>query len=255
MDFKEIKGIKHYLFDNLEEFKSFYPDKEILGNWRDSRQNDWAYTDDMQICQILKHSKIYDDFAQGNKTLIRTVCGTYIAERDNMKMIGADGIPDNIYAFAKTFKSRNRYRKENKEKTKEMLFAKYVAKGNNVATAFKKVYKNANNKSYISKKTNELLNKKSVMNMIKENIKEILHEEGVSAKWIVQQYKEIIADSRRDADKLRSLEALSKISGLFETEKKTEQVTVWGAHMFNKEQQELLNGKTPELLEHQEKEE
>ena len=91
--------------------------------------------------------------------------------------------------------------------------------------------------------------------MIKENIKEILHEEGVSAKWIVQQYKEIIADSRRDADKLRSLEALSKISGLFETEKKTEQVTVWGAHMFNKEQQELLNGKTPELLEHQEKEE
>tara|TARA_R100001163_G_C5061484_1_gene198402 strand:+ start:156 stop:923 length:768 start_codon:yes stop_codon:yes gene_type:complete len=255
MDFKEIKGIKHYLFDNLKEFKAFYPKLEVSGNWRDSRQNDWAYTDDMQICQILKRSNIYDDFSQKNKTLIRTVCGTYIAERANMKMIGADGIPANIYAFSKTFKSHNQYVKNNKKETKEMLFAKYVAKGSDIVSAFKKVYKNANNKSYISKKTNELLNKKSVRKMIDENIKEILQDEGVSSRWIVQEYKRIISDSRRDSDKLRSLEALSKIAGLFNAEKKTEQVTVWGSHMFNQEQQELLNGEKPKLLAHEEKEE
>ena len=255
MDFKEIKGIKHFLYDNAEEFKAFNPKDEIKGNWRECRQGDWAYTDDMQVCQILKRSDIYDDFSQKNKTLFRTVCGTYIAERQNMKMIGADGIPDNIYAFSKTFKSHNQYQKDNKKKTKELLFAKYVAKGDGVTDAFKKVYKNAKNDSYISRKTNELLNKKSVYNMINENIKEILSEEGVSAKWIIQQYKEIIADSRRDSDKLRSLEALTKIAGLFEQEKKTEQITVWGSHMFNKEQQEILGNKEPELLEHHEKEE
>ena len=91
--------------------------------------------------------------------------------------------------------------------------------------------------------------------MIDENIKEILQDEGVSSRWIVQEYKRIISDSRRDSDKLRSLEALSKIAGLFNAEKKTEQVTVWGSHMFNQEQQELLNGKKPELLAHEEKEE
>lgn len=255
MDFKEIKGIKHYLFDNLKEFKAFNPDKEVLGSWRDGRQSDWVYTDDMQVCQILKHSDIYDDFAQNNKTLIRTVCGTYIAERDNMKMIGADGIPKNIYAFSKTFKSHKQYQQTNKKKTKELLFAKYVAKDKDIVSAFKKVYKNAKNKSYISRKSNELLNKKSVFNMINENIKEVLSEESVSARWLIQQYKAIITDSRRDSDKLRSLEALSKIAGLFESEKKTEQITVWGSHMFNSEQKELLGDKSPELLEHREKEE
>ena len=29
MDFKEIKGIKHYLYDSLKEFKSFNPEKEF----------------------------------------------------------------------------------------------------------------------------------------------------------------------------------------------------------------------------------
>lgn len=255
MDFKEIKGIKHYLYDSEEEFKALNPDGKIKGNWRECRQGDWAYTDDGQVCQILKHSDIYDDFAQKNKTLIRTVCGTYIAERRNMKMIGADGIPANIYAFSKTFKSHNQYQKDNKKKTKELLFAKYVAKGDGVTDAFKKVYKKANSKEYISRKSNELLNKKSVYNMIKENIEEILSEEGISAKWIVQQYKDIIVESHRDSDKLRSLEALAKMRGLFETEKKTEQITVWGSHMFNKEQQQILGNKEPELLEHHEKEE
>ena len=148
MDFNEKKVIKHYLYDSLTEFKAFNPNKEVLGNWRECRQSDWVYTDDMQVCQILKSSAIYDDFTQTNKTLIRTVCGTYIAERGNMKMIGADGIPKNIYAFSKTFKSRNQYRTTNKKKTKEMLFAKYVAKGDDVVSSFKKVYKKANNKSF-----------------------------------------------------------------------------------------------------------
>ncbi len=252
MDFKDIKGIRHFLYDSIKEFKALKPNTPIKGSWRICEEGDWCTTDDEHVCQILKHSKIYDDFSQKNKTLIRTVCGTYIAERNTMKMIGADGIPDNIYSFAKTFKSRDNYRKDRKGELKEHLFAKYVAKGNDVVTAFKKVYTGANNKSYISRKTNELLKKESVRMAIDKETELILSEEGVTPRWIIEKYKLIVDLSERDSDKLRSLEALAKMSGLFDTQTKKEQVTVWAG--FSEEQQKVLNGGKKEIIGHVESE-
>ena len=245
MEFKEIKGIKHFLYDSVKEFEAFRPNEEIKGNWRECYEGNWALTDDMHVCQILKRSPIFDEVSRKNKTLIRTVCGTYIAERYTMKMLGEHGIPDNIYAFARTFKSKNRYQKDNKGEIKEVLFAKYVARGSDVVSAFKKVYKGANNKSYISKKTNELLKKESVVNMVKKEVELILKNEGVTPEWIIERYKQIVDLSERDTDKLRSLEALSKMSGLFDTEKKTEQISVGFAGFLEPGQKELLDeGKT-----------
>ena len=67
-------------------------------------------------------------------------------------------------------------------------------------------------------------------------------------------YKDIASISDRDSDRLRSLESLSKISGLFETDKKQEQLTVWAG--FSDEQMEALKGgQKAKLLAHKEKEE
>ena len=65
----------------------------------------------------------------------------------------------------------------------------------------------------------------------------------------------MIADlSDRDSDKLRSLDALSKMAGLFETEKKQEQLTVFQG--FTPEQMEALSGKSEtKLIAHKEKDE
>jgi hypothetical protein len=50
---------------------------------------------------------------------------------------------------------------------------------------------------------------------------------------------------------LRSLESLSKIAGLFDTDKKQEQLTVWSG--FTSEQMEALNGgNKTELIGHKE---
>mgnify|MGYP003134857801 CR=1 FL=1 len=249
MDFKEIKGIKNFLYDSEKEFNILMPNCEIKGNWRECHEGDWAYTDDMFVCQILKRSPIFDEVSQKNKTLVRTVCGTYIVERHTMKMLGDRGIPDNIYAFSKTFNSKVRYQKDNKRQIKEVLFAKYVARGDNVVSAFKKVFKGANNKSYISRKTNELLKKESVVKMVKKEVELILKNEGVTPEWIVEQYKQIVDLSERDTDKLRSLEALSKMSGLFDTEKKTEQISVGFAGFLDPAQKELLDGEETRVIE------
>ena len=90
--------------------------------------------------------------------------------------------------------------------------------------------------------------------MVKEEIQKILNEEGVTAQWIIALYKDIAELSERDTDKLRSLESLSKITGLFDTEKKQEQLTVFQG--FTPKQLEALQGgKETNVLAHAEKEE
>jgi peptide subunit release factor RF-3 len=89
--------------------------------------------------------------------------------------------------------------------------------------------------------------------MIKDEIKKCLEAEGVTPEWIIGRYKTIADVADRDTDRLRSLESLSKISGMFDTaEKKTEQLTVFAG--FTPEQlEEVKNGKA-ELLAHKERE-
>jgi len=75
----------------------------------------------------------------------------------------------------------------------------------------------------------------------------------VTPEWIISKYRDIVSLSERDTDKLRSLDALSKISGLFDTEQKKEQLTVWAG--FSPEQLEALNNdKQTKLIGHKEKE-
>ena len=90
--------------------------------------------------------------------------------------------------------------------------------------------------------------------MVKEEIKEILNSEGVTPEYIIQKYKDIADISDRDTDRLRSLDALAKMSGLFDTEKKQEQLTVWAG--FTPEQLEAIKNEKSEqnVLAHAEKE-
>ena len=252
MDFKEIKGIKHLLFDDINEFKVNYPKCDVTHNWRDGKQDEWVFTDDMHICQILKKGTIYEKVDQRSKDFIRTICGTFIIQKLCHKMFGKYGIPDNIYSFSGNFKAKNTYQKENKLKNKEFLFARYVAQGLDATKAFKKVYKDAKSKTYIQQRTSSLLKKDNIRRVVKDEIKKILDEEGVTAEWIVGRYKDIADLAERDSDKLRSLESLTKIAGLFDTDKKQEQLTVWTG--FSPEQLEAINGGNTKVIAHAEKE-
>ena len=96
------------------------------------------------------------------------------------------------------------------------------------------------------------MKKEEVQKMVSEERKKVLQEEGVSSNWIVARYKDIIEFGEKDSDKLRSLDSLSKISGLFSTETKQEQLTVWSG--FTDEQMEALkDGNKTELIAHKEK--
>jgi len=252
MDLKVIKGNNHYLYDNIEEYKALGPGKPIVGNWRHGDEGDWVETDDGYICQILKKSMISHPNYKQLRTMIRTVCGSFIVEQKTHRMNGEGGVVENIYTFSGNYKAIYSRSKDRKLNNREFLFARYVASGDDAISAYKKAYPKAEDKRYIQKKSNILLQKEEIRTMVKEEIKKILEDEGVSPEWIIGQYKMIAEVSDRDANRLRSLESLAKIAGLFDTDQKQEQLTVFQG--FTPQQLEALQGgKETKVLAHAEK--
>ena len=251
MDFKEIKNTKHYLYDNKKEFAVEYPDGVVRHNWRHGEEGEWVFTDDGFVCQILRRL----DIAESNtKTVgcVRTVCGTFIAKDVNKEMLGEDGIAENIYSFSGTDKSKSIFNKR-KRNSRELLFARYVAEGKDNVEAYKLAYPDARNSRYIKKRTERLLKTETINKMITDERRKKLDEEGVTDNWLIERYKTIADLAENDNAKLRSLDSLAKISGLFDTEeKKSEQVTIWAG--FTPEQLEEVekHGK-PQIIAHAEK--
>jgi hypothetical protein len=240
MEYKKIKGKKNYLYESIKEFQKYCANIPVRNNWRDGDDGEWVLTDDDYVCQILKSFKV------GKNDCVRTVCGTFNLGNANRKMLGCDGVAQHIYSFSGKYTKTE----EREDNSRHFLFAKYVARGDDVIDAFKKAYPDAKSDSYIKQESAKLLKKESIQKMVKEEIREILDEEGVTPKYIIQGYKQVCDISERDADKLRSLDSLAKMSGLFDTqEKKTEELTVFAG--FSPEQLETIkdtkgleNGKT-----------
>ena len=254
MDFKTIKNTKHYLFDDLEELRAFGFDCEVKYGWRQGNEGDWVFTDDGYICQLLKKSKIAYAAKTKERTMVRTVCGSFIVEQESHEILGENGVAENIYTFSGNYNAKYSLSKDRKMNSREFMFARYIASGEDAISAYKKAYPMAEDKSYIKKKTNILLKKEEIRKMVKDEIKKILSEEGVTPEWIIGKYRDIAELSDRDTDRLRSLESLSKISGMFDTETKQEQLTVFQG--FTPKQLEALQGgKETNMLAHAEKEE
>ena len=253
MDFKTIKETEHYIYDSIDEFRIHNSDIPIRHYWRDGEQGEWIFTDDDFVCQILKRSIITTPDGV-EKEYARTVCGTFSCSDRNRKMLGEDGIAENIYSFSGNTVSKDRYKK-NKLNSREKLFARYLASGSGIIKAFTKAYPDAKSDRYIKEKSTQLIKKERIQKMIKQEIQEILDAEGVTHQWLIERYKTVADLAERDTDKLKSLDSLSKISGLFEqNEKKSEQITVWAGFSPEQLKEAKDHGKT-KLIAHAEREE
>ena len=242
MDLKTINGINHYLYDNIDEFRAFGHKEDIVTDWRKGNKDDWILTDDGCICQILFKGKMKS--GKKNKTYIRTVCGSFLYSRKNNKILGNNGISKNIWCFSDNIR-------KGAFQNKKKLFAKYYTESNNSLESYKKVFPNASNTDYISRRVDNLLGDE----MVTEEINKMLKEEGAEANWIIKGFKEVIDNKEESAsNKLRSLESLAKMAGLFNVEKKREQLTVFQG--FSPQQLEAVkNEKDSNVLAHIEKEE
>ena len=245
MDIKRIKGVDHYLYDSFKEFKALTSRDRVRSSWRVADEGEWTYTDDNHICQILKKFTV-KGIGSKDSVCVRTICGTFAVNRKK-KMLGADGVAKNIFTFSGETP-------KNLSENKQILFARYMASGLTPTESYRAACPKAESEKYIKLQTSKLLKTKEVQKMIKKEVVATLEKQGVTPDWIVERYKTIANLAEKDSDKLRSLESLSKISGLYETDdKKSEQLTVF-AGFSPKQLEEVKNGET-KLLAHGEKEE
>lgn len=237
MDFKTIKGIKHYIYDSAEEFYANHPKSINIKPWRESKELDWVYTDDNCVVQILKKTT-FKSSNDKNIAYIRTICGSFTITGKNM-MLGE--ISDNIYSFSKRKQCEHYNSTSTKKRVshREMMFARYVASGDDIVDSYMKAFP-TENKKYAELQSKRLLTSQRIRKMIKEEVQNALDNVGVSPEYLIERFKDIADISERDSDKLRSLEMLAKISGLFSVDNNKEQLTVWTG--FTPEQLESIKG-------------
>jgi len=83
MNHKSIRGVKHYVFDNLTEYVEHFEGlAEEPKYWKDGNEGDWVEADDGGIVQLLKVGGITHPNDRKNykhsKGWCRTIVGTFL---------------------------------------------------------------------------------------------------------------------------------------------------------------------------------
>ena len=245
MKTRTINKKEHVLYDNIDEFNQHVKNTIVIENWRDGEEREWVLCDDGQVCMVLKRGKLKNS-SGGTKgsEYIRTVIGSFLCNK-TMTMEG--DMRKNIYTFSPSGKTSYQITKTRKKATKnEFLFAKYVAKGDNMVDAFMSVYP-TENRNYAEREAKLLMRTKRVQGLIREEIEKIMNEAEITPLYILEKMKDIIeSTTSRDSDKVSLLKELVAIAGMRDTEKKSESVTVFQG--FSPEQLEAIGGNNTKKL-------
>ena len=214
---RTIKGIDHYVYDDIEEFKNTHPNTIVRPDWRDSDENDWVYSDDDRIIQLLKVSKKVNHpndrknykFAKG---WVRTVVGSFL-NRPNVKMDTDFDNHPNRYTFSTNIKNTsNRVYKRTKTTNKEKEFAVNVVTGMGAVDAYKKAYAEMSDQK-ARKKATVLLKQERVMKEIEKSVLDVAKSMGIDHEFVLRKLKNLAEYSEDDNIILQSTKELGKIVG------------------------------------------
>ena len=217
MEKRKIKNITHYVYDDIDEFREHHPNTVVHPDWKVADEDDWVYSDDARIIQLLKVAKQVNHhndrknykFAKG---WVRTVVGSFI-NRPNTKMDTDFSSHNNRYTFSKTIKNASqRVTERNKITNKEKHFATNVVVGMGAVEAYKNAYKEMSDQK-ASKKATILLKQERVMKEIEKSVLDVAKEMGVDHKYVLNKLKNLADYSEDDNIVLQSAKELGKIVG------------------------------------------
>tara|TARA_B100000029_G_scaffold206875_1_gene204632 strand:+ start:2454 stop:3215 length:762 start_codon:yes stop_codon:yes gene_type:complete len=238
MKTRKVNGVTKYLFENVDEFREYHPSVSLCKDWRHASVDDWIVTDDGQVCQVLHLGVLKRPNRKTETTFIRTIIGSFVCG-PNVTIEGE--MRTNMHTFAKDGKSPSVRKKERTKATeKEFLFAKYVAKGDDVVEAYMSAFP-SKKKSYAASQAKLLLKTDRVKNLIREEIDKVLNEAEITPLYLLEEMRAIIdKPDANDRDKLTAVTTLMKISGMMDTEKKSESITLFQG--FTQEQLNAIQG-------------
>ena len=243
-----IKGVAHYVYEDLDEFKKTHPNTVVHPDWRKANEGDWVYSDDDRIVQLLKVSnevKHHSDrknykFAKG---WVRTVVGSFL-NRENVKMDTDFDNHPNRYTFSTNIKNTsNRVYKRKDATNKEKEFATNVVVGMGAVDAYKKAYSEMDNQK-ARKKATILLTQERVMKEIEKGVLDVAKGLGIDHEYILSKLKNLADYSEDDNIILQSTKELGKIVGTSGNTVKQKEMGLLGVFQgFSSEQLESAERK------------
>jgi len=249
MQTRKIKKDIHILYDTVEEFRKYLPKAPLVENWYDGQEGDYVRTDDDQVVQVLRRG-VLSKSEDGHKPrcdYVRTIIGSFRCTKD--QYMGGE-MRENMYAFGQAgYKSIYHTIQQRKKATpREFLFGKYVAKGDDIAEAYMTAFK-TKKPVYAERMGKILLNQKRIQNVIREEIDKVLNEADITPLYILGTMKNIIDDpGAKDSDKVSLLKELVAVSGMKDTDKRSESVTVFQG-FTNQQLEAISGGQTKKLAE------
>lgn len=244
MENRRIKNIKHFVYDDLEEFKKDHPNTVVHPDWRKADENSWVYSDDDRIVQLLKVKKMVSHHSDTKNYKyadgwVRTVVGSFINKKSTKMDTDFSSHP-NRYTFSKTIKNTSeRVHKRTKITNKEKDFATNVVVGMGALDAYKNAFKEESNQK-ARKKATILLKQERVMEEIQKSVLDVAKGLGVDHEYILSKLKHLADYSEDDNIILQSAKELGKIIGTSNNNIKQKEVGLMG--VFQGFSQEQLEG-------------
>lgn len=185
--------------------------------WKEAKEGEWILSDDYRVLEVLKRTDNQIENAY-NKAILRTCVGTFAVNKHSFMDTDFNEHPDryrvsnNPRHHIDNVKSRETITK------KEVLFAKYVAKGYKPNVAYSKVF-NSNRDTYVKQMANTLVTQERIQTVVNDEVSKILEDNGVDKQYIVSSYKDLVDKGLLNVEKCgpavrAALKDLADMSGM-----------------------------------------
>jgi len=217
LEYQKIKGVKHLVFVNIDEFNEHFNNKEkAISDWRNANQGEWVIADDGGVVQLLRKSSIKHPQDRKNykyvKHYVRTVVGTFLCL--SQTYMDTDFTQHkNRYTFSKTLKNPNSNRYTRKNTTKrERIFSTNIAVGMGAVKSYIDAFSETN--SYkAEKKAAILLRQERIMKEVEKSVVDVAKTMGVDHKFVLDTLKTLVDNSQEDNIVLNAVKELGKAIG------------------------------------------
>lgn len=222
LKYQTIKDINYYVFDDEEDFVSFFKNSgkippTLIPDWRDAKKGEWTIADDEGIVQILYKSKLVhpNDYSYtekgknwSEKGWCRTIVGSFVCKKKYLMDTNFDEHRSR-YQFSKSgLTLKESINSREKATKKEILFALLISQGirsqEDIISKYMEVFKcnsavRAKNNAFL------LLGQERIMKIVTEEVKNKAAEIGITPEFVLKGVKGLAENAGREDVRLSSL--------------------------------------------------
>ena len=237
-----VNGIEHRVYDSDDEL----PEGLIVqSKWRHGIVGDWIKADDDCVIQVLRRGTMAKAKGQNKvREYIGTCTGTFPIG-PNVKMDTSRR--NNIYSFGGSKSSEDILLDRTILSKHEEVFVLYLASGMAPEDAYIKAFPTGNI-NYAKVKSGQLVRTERIKTAMKEELKPVMEELGISETTVLSGIKEISEVSDKEETRLKALFKLSDILDL-EDKGSTKVTNVTGALFQGFSEKMLQEAERPKLEE------